>query len=228
MQRGGLEPRSKIIVCLFVLFTILLMDQTHFVGMAYVLLIGIGFLEGISFKTYGKRLLLLLPFLLITSVTMLMGTSARPSDLSFVTNMVLKAMSGLLAVSVMTAGHSPTAIWGAMAQLKVPDVLIAVLFLTTRFAVVLSEKLKRIQKALKARLFNPRLGAGALKIYGEVSGGMILSSFEYGDRVHNAMLARGFDGKMPHTPPGPISPWALLRGLAYGSVFLTLLILEKR
>jgi cobalt/nickel transport system permease protein len=83
----------------------------------------------------------------------------------------------------------------ALRQLGVPPVMVSILQFMYRYLYVLTEELDRMLKARRARSFrrSGRLDWGLLT---GLIGVLFLRAFERGERVHAAMLARGFDGTL--------------------------------
>jgi cobalt/nickel transport system permease protein len=81
----------------------------------------------------------------------------------------------------------------AMGRLGVPTVLVATLQFMYRYLHVLGDELDRMIKARRSRTFrrSGRLDWGLLT---GLIGILFLRAFERGERVHAAMLARGWDG----------------------------------
>ena len=81
----------------------------------------------------------------------------------------------------------------AMRRLGVPATLVATLHFMYRYLFVLADELDRMVTARRARTFrrSGRLDWGLLT---GLIGVLFLRSFERGERVHAAMLARGWDG----------------------------------
>ena len=78
-------------------------------------------------------------------------------------------------------------------RLKVPGTLVATLHFMYRYLFVLTEELDRMVIARRSRTFrrSGRLDWGLLT---GLIGTLFLRAFERGERVHEAMLARGWDG----------------------------------
>lgn len=84
----------------------------------------------------------------------------------------------------------------ALRRLRVPEVLVMLLAFIYRYAPVLGRQLRAMRVAVASRA--PRLGRAALvRLYGNLGGAMVVRAYERGERVHAAMLARGFDGTLP-------------------------------
>jgi cobalt/nickel transport system permease protein len=81
----------------------------------------------------------------------------------------------------------------AMRRLGLPGTLVATLQFMYRYLFVLTEELGRMVQARRARTFrrSGRLDWGLLT---GLIGVLFLRAFERGERVHAAMLARGWDG----------------------------------
>ena len=81
----------------------------------------------------------------------------------------------------------------AMRRLRVPGTLVATLQFMYRYLFVLTEELDRMVTARRSRTFrrSGRLDWGLLS---GLIGTLFLRAFERGERVHAAMLARGWDG----------------------------------
>ena len=92
-------------------------------------------------------------------------------------------------------------ILAAMGQLGVPAVLVSTLRFMDRQAQILGDERTRMVQARRCRTFrrSGRLGFGVLA---GLIGMLLLRSFERGERVHAAMLARGWDGTV-RTLDGP-------------------------
>jgi cobalt/nickel transport system permease protein len=83
----------------------------------------------------------------------------------------------------------------AMHRLGVPRVLVATLMFMERYIHVLVDELERMTTARRARTFRPRNFLSWTVLTSTIAI-LFLRSFERADRVHNAMIARGWDGKL--------------------------------
>jgi cobalt/nickel transport system permease protein len=70
---------------------------------------------------------------------------------------------------------------------------------------VIVEEVGRMRDALTSRAYRPRhaLQAGAV---GRAAGSLFLRSYLRGERVHLAMLSRGYAGRMPELTPLRLAP----------------------
>src|SRR3712207_8194654 len=82
-----------------------------------------------------------------------------------------------------------------------------------RYADVVGGELKRMRVARESRGFEGR-NLSALRVLGPAAGSLFVRSYERGERVHLAMLSRGYAGRMPGAPAEPVPAQAWLTALA--------------
>jgi cobalt/nickel transport system permease protein len=83
-----------------------------------------------------------------------------------------------------------------LAVLRVPAVLTAIMMFMVRYLELITDELRRMRVAMTARGYDPRWLSQARPIASS-AGALFVRSSERGERVHHAMLARGFTGVMP-------------------------------
>lgn len=111
-------------------------------------------------------------------------------------NIAVKALLGVVFTrAVITATPFPDLV-RAMNQLGCPRLLVLLVTFTYRYAALLSEEAARMRRAALARGYRGRwLWHGST--VGRLVGALFLRSYERGERVYLAMLARGFQGEFP-------------------------------
>lgn len=97
------------------------------------------------------------------------------------------------AALVLVATTGMHALCAALARLGVPQVLTAQLLFLFRYAFVLGGEAARMTAARELRSAGRPL---ALASYGTLAGHLLLRAFERAQRIHLAMVARGFDGEL--------------------------------
>jgi cobalt/nickel transport system permease protein len=119
-----------------------------------------------------------------------------------------KATLAVLATGVLAWTTPAPEILRGAERLGAPRLLTAIAGFALRYLQVLLEEFRRMRLARALR------GDGALWWpRPRVLGALALRSFERGERVHAAMLARGYDGRMPSiafTPRARVVDWTLL------------------
>ncbi|MBW4444329.1 MAG: cobalt ECF transporter T component CbiQ [Plectolyngbya sp. WJT66-NPBG17] len=108
----------------------------------------------------------------------------------------LKALLSLLILNTLVLTTSVPALLHALAALKMPPLLVAILSSMYRYISVLSDEFSAMQRAARSRnlLSNPKRQR---IIVGNMFGSLFIRTYERGERVHQAMLARGYQGLPP-------------------------------
>ena len=111
-------------------------------------------------------------------------------------SIVVRAMLTVGAVLILVGVTGFTAICQAVERLGVPRAFAVQLLFLYRYLFVLADEGKRVSRARELRSFGQRgLGIGS---YGSLVGHLLLRTWQRAERVHMAMLARGFNGEF-HT-----------------------------
>jgi cobalt/nickel transport system permease protein len=98
----------------------------------------------------------------------------------------------------------------ALQHLRVPDPLVTIASFMVRYVEVVADQLRRMRVARESRGFSAR-SVRAWPALGSSTGALFIRSYERGERVHLAMLSRGYRGRMPVTVPlgATAGQWAL-------------------
>src|SRR5699024_10997705 len=84
--------------------------------------------------------------------------------------------------------------------LRLPHLLVLIAGLMYRYLFVVVGEVMRMRAALASRAYAPRTALQAAPI-GRAAGTLFLRSYVRGERVHLAMLSRGYAGRMPQLQP---------------------------
>lgn len=161
-----------------------------------------------------KRTLILAPFILLTGVFLPFVTAGLPEHqivtwrswhfsqpgLERLAGLLLKsflALTGLLLLSATTPFNQ---LLQAMRQFKIPQTFITLTEFTYRYHVVLIDELEHMKRACDCRGFVPRWLWQARTI-GQLIGTLFLRSYERAERIHQAMMARGYTGQIAAQAP---------------------------
>ncbi|SNR94434.1 cobalt/nickel transport system permease protein [Geodermatophilus saharensis] len=156
---------------------------------------------------------LLLPVVARGPRVEVLGLSLSESGLVTAGGLLAKATLSVLAATVLAATTTPQDLVRGLQRLRLPAVLVQILSFMVRYADVVTGELRRMRVARESRGFRGR-GPGALRVVAATAGALFVRSYERGERVHLAMLARGGDGRLPAgpAPAVPVGTW--LTGLA--------------
>jgi len=115
-----------------------------------------------------------------------------------------KATIGVLAMVLLSSTTPFPRLLAGFERLRVPPLLTAIIGVMWRYLHVLGEDVRRMRIAREARGYQGRW----LWQAGAVAAGLaalFIRSLERGERVHLAMVSRGFRGTMPATVTAPLS-----------------------
>lgn len=126
--------------------------------------------------------------------------SIHEAGLAVFAAVAAKATIGTVSAVLLGATTTFPNTLRALEALRVPAMLTLIAGMTYRYLFVVAGEVGRMRNALTARAYHPRhLGqAGAL---GRAATALFLRTHARGERVHLAMLSRGFTGTMPVLAP---------------------------
>ncbi|MDL5157813.1 cobalt ECF transporter T component CbiQ [Actinomycetospora termitidis] len=141
-------------------------------------------------------LAVLLPFFATGPRTEFLGLSLSVDGLLAGWNILVKGTLGVL-ISVTLGMTTPVRdLLAGLSRLRVPGLVTTIATLMVRYLEVIAAEARRMRLARVARGHDPRfLWQIGPTIRGV--GTLFLRSYERGERVHLAMLARGYTGTMP-------------------------------
>jgi cobalt/nickel transport system permease protein len=208
-----LDPRTKIGITL--LFILLVVVTPPVAGLTFALcFIFIGLTVALSRLPPGyalKRSLLILPFVVLVtlfvpffhqgevvrsySVSLWEVTITR-SGLLVLWGVLIKSWLAFLSLILLTSTTRFPELLQALEKLRMPRTMILILAFLYRYLFVLVDEALRMQRARDSR----SSGGGwirGIRAVGNMIGTLFLRSYERGERVYGAMLARGFEGQIP-------------------------------
>jgi cobalt/nickel transport system permease protein len=139
------------------------------------------------------RLLVEIPFLLFIVVLPLV---AGAEGLEVAGAIAAKATLVVLATGVLSATTPAAEIVAGLERLRVPPTFTAIGALAARYLQVVLDELRRVNVARQARGDDARW-LWQTRAVAQSTGALAVRCLDRGERVHRAMLARGWDGRMP-------------------------------
>ncbi|CAN5832912.1 cobalt ECF transporter T component CbiQ [soil metagenome] len=139
---------------------------------------------------------MLIPFVASGDRVTVLAVSLSREGLWGAWNVLSKSVIGA-SVSILLAGTTevPRLLTG-MSRLRVPATLTAIASFMVRYLEVIAGELGRMRTAMAARGYAPRW-LWQTRPVATAAGALFVRSYERGERVHAAMLARGYTGAMP-------------------------------
>lgn len=138
----------------------------------------------------------LIPFIGSGQQVEVLGLTVSSEGLWAAWNIIAKASIGAATSIVLTATTEVPDILAGMNRLKVPVVLTSIAGFMIRYLELIVEEIRRMRVAMTSRGYDPRWLWEAKPIAAS-AGAMFVRSYERGERVYDAMVARGFSGEMP-------------------------------
>ena len=133
-----------------------------------------------------------LPFVQPADMT-LWGLRLSRGGLLIAWGVAAKASLAVLAMTLLVGSTHFSDLLAALHRLRAPAALVAMVAMTFRYLAILADEAGRMRRARDARGFRGRW-IGQASVVGQMVGTLFLRSYERGERIHGAMLARGFDG----------------------------------
>jgi cobalt/nickel transport system permease protein len=148
----------------------------------------------VSWAALISRVMLGAPFIVLAAAMFALGAGWERA-----VSAALKGFCCLtLIVTLSLATPIPQLLW-ALRRLGAPSVVNMISGLMLRYIDMLQEEFSRMQRARLSRCGRPVGGLWLFQSHGAMIGTLLLRSWERADRIHAAMISRGFSGLMPDT-----------------------------
>ncbi len=138
----------------------------------------------------------LVPFVATGARTEVMGVSVSEPGLLAAWGLLAKGTLGVLASLTLAATTEPRDLLAGLERLRLPQQLVQIMGFMVRYLDVVTDEMRRMRVARESRGFtarNPR----HWPVLARSAGALFIRSYERGERVHLAMLSRGYTGRMP-------------------------------
>jgi cobalt/nickel transport system permease protein len=140
----------------------------------------------------------LMPFIAHGPRTEVLGVSVSEPGLVAGVALLVKGSIGVLASLTLAATTEPQDLLRGLQRLRVPDLIVQIMGFMIRYLDVVTSELSRMMTALRSRGCDPR-SPRHWPVLARSLGALFIRSYERGERVHLAMLSRGYDGRLPQT-----------------------------
>lgn len=141
---------------------------------------------------------LLLPFIATGPRTEVLGLTVSEHGLLAAWGLVAKGTLGVMASLTLAATTEPTAVLLGLRRLRMPDLVVQIMGFMLRYLHVVTADLGRMLVATRSRGMDPR-SPRSWPALARTLGSLFIRSYERGERVHLAMLSRGYTGELPPT-----------------------------
>ncbi|MFN8194513.1 MAG: cobalt ECF transporter T component CbiQ [Nocardioidaceae bacterium] len=148
----------------------------------------------------------LMPFVATGPRVDVLGLELSRSGLLAAWALLAKGTLGVLASLTLAATTEPDEVLRGLQRLRMPSLVVQIMGLMIRYLDVVTAELGRMLVALRSRGCDPR-SPRHWPTLARSLGALFVRSYERGERVHLAMLSRGYTGTMPDlqaTRPRPV------------------------
>lgn len=200
-----LDPRAKLLVTLLFLVFVLSLSLEDLSGLILFLIYPIitCAMAGISYGAVFKRSLIVLPFIIFIGifnpmidkrVVFYVGKVGITAGWISFFSILLRGIISLQAVFILIFTTGFYNLCRGMKRLGIPSLLTNQLLFVYRYISVLLQEALSMERARAARSFGRK--SYSLKMWGIFIGQLLLRTIERSERIHRAMLSRGFSGNM--------------------------------
>jgi cobalt/nickel transport system permease protein len=191
-------------------------------GVHALLAVGVIVLAELPVTHVLKRITIEIPFVLFAvflpflgggPIVEVAGIALSQDGLWAAWNIVVKGTLGVTASVILVSTTEIPHLLRGLGELRVPAVMVAIAGFMVRYLDVVGGELARMRTAMAARGYEPT-GIAQAKILATAGGALFIRSYERGERVHQAMLARGFTGTMPVIRTEAVTSAAWTMGLS--------------
>ena len=219
-----LPPQVKLVAAFVSVLCVVATPRHEFwaFGGYLALLLVVWAVARIPISWFATRALIELPFVVLAVALPLVGGGDRFHVLGLNLsvagalagwNILAKGTLGVLVSLTLAATTAPRDLIVGLQRLRAPALLTTIATLMLRYAEVIVGEARRMRTARICRGHDPRflwqVGATAKAV-----GTLFIRSYERGERVHLAMVSRGWTGAMPDPGRGAVGAARWLRGLS--------------
>jgi cobalt/nickel transport system permease protein len=198
------RPHLKLLALLaFVLVVVATPADAHVLFVGYLLVLaGVVAVSRVPPTYLLRRMVVEVPFLVFAALlpfvaqgpqVEVLGLSVSEPGLVAAGGLAAKGTLGVLASLTLAATTEPRDVLRGLETLRLPAQLVQILGFMIRYLDVVGAELGRMRVALASRGFDGR-DPRHWPVLARTVGALFIRSYERGERVHLAMLSRGYDG----------------------------------
>ncbi|MEA2684845.1 MAG: cobalt/nickel transport system permease protein [Actinomycetota bacterium] len=202
-----LRPECKVAAgVLFVLVVVATPRETFWAYGAYAVVLGaVARRAHVPARLLLRRLTIELPFVAFAFFLPIvgqgrhihvLGLSLSVAGLWGAWNILVKGTLGVATTVILAASTPVPELLQGLDRLRVPKAFTSVAGFMVRYLDVITEEMRRMRIARLSRGYDPRWIWQA-KALASSMGSLFIRAYERGERVHLAMVSRGYSGTMP-------------------------------
>ncbi|WP_329386607.1 cobalt ECF transporter T component CbiQ [Streptomyces sp. NBC_01716] len=203
----ALPPHCKLaaVLCFVLVVVSTPREAVWAFGLYAALLAGVAALARVPAGFLLRRMLIevpfvafavLMPFVVPGEQVQFLGLSLSVPGLWGAWNVLAKGTLGVAASVLLASTTELRALLLGLQRLRLPPMLVQIASFMIRYGDVITDELRRMSIARRSRGFEAR-GVRHWGVLGKSAGALFIRSYERGERVHLAMMSRGYTGTMP-------------------------------
>ncbi|HEX6937119.1 MAG TPA: cobalt ECF transporter T component CbiQ [Actinomycetes bacterium] len=202
-----LPPHTKLVAVLAFVLVVVATPRTAFwaFGVYAALLVAVAAVARVPASVVARRMVVEVPFVLFAVLLPfiahgprvdVLGVGLSESGLLSAWNILAKGTLGVVASILLAATTPARELLLGVERLHMPPLMVQIMSFMFRYADVVGGEMSRMRVARESRAFQGR-DLRHLKVVAQSAGALFIRSYERGERVHLAMLSRGYTGTMP-------------------------------
>lgn len=205
-QIHRLDPRLKLIYATVFSFTVALSNRFPALFAALFLSFPLIGLARFKVREVAKRLVLVNGLILLFWFVLPLTVKGEPlfflgplgvsrEGVLLAARISVRSNAILLTFMALVASSSMTSLGYALNRLHVPQKIVHLLLMTYRYVFVIEQEYQRLSRAAKIRGFQPKTNMHSYKTFAYFIGMLFLRASARAERIHQAMICRGFKGR---------------------------------
>jgi cobalt/nickel transport system permease protein len=175
-----------------------------------LLLLSVVALSQVPFGYLARRMVIEVPFLVFAVLMPFIATGEKVEVLGVALSepglvaafgLVAKGSLGVLASLTLAATTEPADVLAGLRRLRMPGLIVEIMGFMIRYLDVVTADLGRMLTAMRSRGVDPR-SPRHWPALARTLGALFVRSYERGERVHLAMLSRGYEASTSSTGGG--------------------------
>jgi len=222
------RPECKLLAQILFVFAVVATPREAFWAFGlYTLILGaLAATAGLSLRFVAKRMVIEIPFLVFALLMpffgrgeqiVVLGIPMYVSGIWAAWNILIKGSLGVFATIIVSATTPMADLLRGLERLHLPKTFTSIMGFMIRYMDVIAGEAARMKVARESRGYDPRWIWQA-KAFAASAGALFIRSYERGERVHLAMLSRGYTGALPTFDEGAATPAMWAAALAFPAV----------
>jgi cobalt/nickel transport system permease protein len=174
-------------------------------GVYLAVILGVIVLSGVPLGYIAKRMVVEVPFIVFALLMPFVATGPRVDVLGLglseagllaAWGLLAKGTLGVMASLTLASTTEPRDLLVGLERLRVPAQLVQIIGFMIRYLDVVMDEMRRMRIARESRGFQGG-GVRSWPVAARTAGALFIRSYERGERVHLAMLSRGYQSAAP-------------------------------